>query len=199
MIIAIDPSLRALGLAVLDPSTSQLWAWQIERPTTSDPFYKRALYMTKVVDDVLGDHFAEHPCDLDARTLVMEIPANYKGAAGLQATDSEAIQKLYGTVGSLLQGALYNAWAARGWGVEPFHWKGQVPKSIMISRATQLASSFGVTLPVGTPSDVCEAILLADFARQHVRDRERLAAPFVPILPLGVGVTYITSFSKEIA
>lgn len=175
-VLAIDPSLRSLGYAIVSKSGVIRSVSTIKQSTkTIVSYHKRGLAMAcellRLNINPPGQQ-AHKPRYLH---VVIEVPSNWSTARGKRSKDAESIQKLYYLAGGIvaafeldetIRGLLYV--------VTPQNWKGQLPKKIMVERAHA-----AVPLRDATPHDACEALLLALHALRHRKQHlHRIGEPY---------------------
>lgn len=177
-IIAIDPSLKNLGFAVIDWSGLIRHAIILQQLTSHNvSYHARGLWMARevhrLIDNVVLPNILQHmPQGLplvqrDQLDVVMEVPTNWFNERGIASKDDEAVQKLYYQVGAIVGTLCAHPNVSGIWVVEPMQWKGQAPKNVMKERAFKYAARQGINLPDTVPHDTCEAILLARFGMAH--------------------------------
>jgi hypothetical protein len=158
------------GVAIIAPNGYPLTACRIQYVGTDhNPFGQigpqqpdwpeRAASMATMISIILESNM-ESGTYADA---IIEIPSNWFCERGQSSKDSEAVQKLYFTVGASVLALAHTTGIMCVWGVHPEQWKGQTPKNIMLNRAEKLA---GIRI---NNHDAAEAILLGAYAhaRQH--------------------------------
>jgi hypothetical protein len=145
-LVAIDPSVASLGIAYAYDGEVVL-AERIQIRGQKDVDVRaRSLAMGHAVAEHLRSNVRGYA------TSVLEVPANYGSGKGLDSRRSGNVQTLYFTAG-ILVGTLA-ASCKNVWCVEPHHWKGSAPKSVMVKRAKTI-------LDIDYPSDdVAEAVCL---------------------------------------
>ncbi len=164
-IIAIDPSLKNLGFAMLDRLGHLRHAIILQQTTSAQTSYHaRGLWMAREVRRLVDTS------GCTSVDVIMEVPTNWFNERGQASKDDEAVQKLYYQVGTIIGTLAAHPSIAGIWVVEPMQWKGQAPKNVMKERAFKFAARQGVNLPAGIPHDTCEAILLARFGMAHYDD-----------------------------
>ncbi len=124
MILAFDPGLRVAGAALFDPDSKQLVrAALIKNPEKVARDGLAWAGMAQAVHTWVGKDVVL------VKTLVMEIPQVYKGAAGY-GVDSDDLIQLAG-----VDGAVAGLWPEANFtGYRPREWKKTVPKQIMCDR-----------------------------------------------------------------
>lgn len=155
LILAIDPSLVSLGFAIASFTPQRERKIEaigyIKQYTDKGiPYHLRAIEMVNRCANAI---------DMPERWLfdrcVIEVPNNWFTEKGQGSKDSESIQKLYFFCGALVSRMCEYADCVEV--VTPMGWKGQTPKSIIISRVKAL----GIKVPEYTPHDAFEAAWLA--------------------------------------
>lgn len=169
LLIAIDPSIRSLGLTamLIDPTHGHTHQAQVLECGTfatkeHDSWRLRSATMAHRVRSRIEHLIDEHQVPT---VVVMETPANWFNQRGQASKDSESVQKLYHFVGELV-GQLSRTDISRLWVTTPSGWKGTTPKAIMVKRAITYGSRYGLQLD---PSydDACESLMLARAAVEH--------------------------------
>lgn len=162
-ILAIDPSVRLLGWAVVTTTRAtnphSIVSCGYIKQTTEDVSYQRrcVLMALEVIKTV--DQFAAH-----LTGIIIELPTYRSGSLGQRSLDSESIQRLYWQTGAIY-GAL-TMYSIPVHGVSAHQWKGQAPKSVMIERSWKYLQASGVSRSphnAKIPHDTHEAICLAYF------------------------------------
>lgn len=167
-VVAIDPSIRSLGLAcstICHPRP--VFCSGIEQRTDTDESWQgRALGMAMIAMSVLIEQLNQH--DIDEVIAVVECPNNWFTGRGISSKDNEAVQKLYFFVGALLQQLSILSSVKHCFTVTPGDWKGQVGKSVMLSRAAHYYSTYDLNWPASITDDAAEAILLARVGAEYL-------------------------------
>jgi hypothetical protein len=139
-IIAIDPSIRSIGVAEYDRSLDKIvLAHGIAQPSSQGEYFARALTM---VDSVIRVGLSGSRA-LRSVSIVCETPAHWHTQKGLDSEASESVQKLYWFVGALVSRLQMYEVVHSLYVVRPSDWKGQTPKSIMVERSTTYLLSTG--------------------------------------------------------
>jgi len=161
LMVAIDPSLVSLGLAVLESTGKPHLLQHIKQHNTAANWHARALQMATAVQYTLSQNLPLSPF-----AVLVETPANWFCERGQDSKNSEAVQKLYFVTGAICA-SLFEIPACRGiWSVDPGQWKGQSPKSVMLTRAQRYCARYDINL-MHAPSDVAEALLLGVYGLKH--------------------------------
>lgn len=129
--IAVDPSMRSLGIAVAyDDVLAHSYTLEMKLPTSvSDQV--RSLRTSQAVYQLL------RPLTEGPTRAVLEVPANWGSGKGLDSRRSGSIQKLFYTAGAISHAL--SLLADELWFVEPGTWKGQLDKGKMVARAKRVA------------------------------------------------------------
>lgn len=158
-ILSIDPSISDLGFAITTYEGAVVQFGIIKQHKRQHNYPSRALSMSQKLRDVVSSF--HHPI----AHAVIEMPERWISGRGAKATDSEAVQKLYYTVGSIVF-VLYIC-GCQLWYVTP-KWIGQVPKHITVRRAKQWLVKQNITVDKITDHET-DAILLGKFTHEHMQ------------------------------
>ncbi len=181
MIIAIDPSIRQVGLAVYDHGrviafgTISINAngvdWLSRASQSADSICKTAHGYIK---------------DQDSTVLVIETPEHWSTSRGLDSEASESVQKTYWVVGAII-GRLW-PFVAQIVAVRPNAWKGSAPKPIMVARAQPHVKHLSVD-PHGYTHDAYEAVCLAIWYTKSKRSGLQVLKPSNDNIAITIAIT----------
>ncbi len=193
LILAIDPSIQSLGYALgatgkKNPTFFE--AGVIKISSRHAKYHVRGLHMAMNIIHILPP--------TSTVDVVIETQTNWFTHRGMASKDNEAIQKLYYTTGCLVTHLAICPSVRRIFGVSPNQWKGQLPKKVMIDRATHLLELQNKRLIPQTPHDTYEAVMILEYANQHlntknqnkklelIHERNIGATQFVPVEVAGM-------------
>lgn len=165
-VIGIDPSLGKLGMSIYSLHQQQTETfWYITQPLGGPDWMSRAVRMAQGTVDLVDRHWNTEVDGENRVVAAVETPSNWFTDKGMDSKNAGDIQKLYWFVGHLTSCLIASAaWLdlAEIWTVVPNAWKGQTPKSIMVTRAvTHLRESSIEFDEKDLPHDAAEAVLLA--------------------------------------
>ncbi len=162
MIIAIDPSIRAVGLAIRGSGRDgKIESFgQIELESTSHEWTQRAAAMARcVVVRCMG-----YMCGGVDNEFILETPEHWANSArGRDSENNEAVQKVYWVVGAII-GMISTQLSTRDTihVVRPSQWKGNVSKPMMVERAKRHLTECDLTA-CKFSHDAYEAVCLASW------------------------------------
>lgn len=152
----------------MQPDGRILRAGCIKQSGGNDGYHRRGLYMAHAVAQIVDS--TDRDADQHFVDVIVETPTNWFNEKGQASKDNEAIQRLYYFVGALMATLSAHPQVYAIWAVDPVQWKGTTPKDIMVARALKHAAAQAMNLPLRTPHDTCEAILLAKFGVNNYND-----------------------------
>lgn len=172
-ILTVDPSIANLGFAITTFDGIVIRFGIVTQHKRQHNYPSRALSISLALRHAVSSF--HHPI----AHAIVEMPERWVSSRGTKATDSEAVQKLYLTVGSIV--LTLRICGCQLWYIEPSRWKGQVPKHLMIRRAKQWLAKQDMVIDKITDHEA-EAILLGKFSYEHMQyDRNSLARFQAPI------------------
>jgi len=172
-ILSIDPSISDLGFAIITYEGMVVQSGMVTQHNQRHNYPSRALSISRELQSVVSSF--RHPI----AHAVIEMPEKWVSYRATAAMDSEAVQKLYYTVGSIVFALC--ARSCQVWYVTPKKWKGQVPKKLMVKRDKRCNNAQNITVSKMTDHEA-EAVLLGKFAYEHIQyDRNSLLRFQAPI------------------
>lgn len=206
--VGIDPSGYSCGIGLIGGS-SLLQCWSIKQ-TKQDNWPRQSLVMATRVLNMLATAIPSNSTDV---FIACEIPMNWHTSKGEASRNSEDVQKLYATVGAIIQtlGAELMTWARptgyyQVWGVTPITWKGNAGKDMMVRRATRLLEANGKTFNNYVTHDAAEGLMLARALQERIQTNFLMGQEppkgWSLILdggrPTGIGTTTVSSVIEDI-
>lgn len=128
---------------------------------------------------------------------VVETPSNWFNDKGTKSKDAESIQRLYWTVGAIVNQLVMEPVCAEVWTVRPEVWKGQTPKPVMRGRVEAYLKTFGRVLPEEAPDDTSDAVWLAKTAAEKYLTKsggDSLPDGWWPVYPWNKGKCQVVCY-----
>lgn len=170
LLVSIDPSMRNLGYAVhaiIDWNKGKLvevGAIKNSEKEGMSTWHHIALSTAAMVSQTVERFLAGEDYFIPYIVVVTELQEVFHGPKGVAAMDAGMIQKLYFFTGLMISRLLEVQGVTSIWGVTPTHWKGQVPKDIMMKRAIAYAEQQGQGGGKDFTHDAAEAVLIGKYA-----------------------------------
>ena len=189
-IIAIDPSMHSLGLAICDlhgriTNTYHIGAVAAPAPALANCDWRaNAFGMAETVVNLLTSILV--PTRKPAENhVVIETPIVFQVERGQSSMQAGDIQKLYFTCGLIIRALSEIPCIMSIHGVTPNDWKGQTPKNIVKRRCESTMISQGYLPNVPNISlDTIEAVMIGQFASANLVHVDNSYAFNLPVTPV---------------
>ena len=195
-LLAIDPSLANLGVALLDGMGHLVEVVQVtHHMDTHVPWEFRAAHMSLFLGYFI-------PSILEGRrvAVIIEVPSNWFSEKGQGSKDKGDVQKLYFFTGALATALAVCPLVHSVWGVHPEQWKGQTPKKVVMQRLAKRCEREGFEEIIH--NDAAEAAMLGVYSHERREpDNEMSEVRFsqpITLIAKGAGFTRIGEEGREV-
>ena len=184
-VIAIDPSIHNLGIALSDANRNVIDAVLIKSGSVNEANWQSAASaMAEAVVLTINTALLEEPGD--TWIAVSEMPENWFGSRGEKSKDNEAVQKLYYYVGYQMCFLHSHFPKVPMFLVTPSRWKGQTPKAVTMKRVLRILAQQGINKDK-IDNNVADAIMIGQYAYDNFNrltpiQRGDISTSLIPVI-----------------